>query len=137
VIHSGVDAEESQLQADLRLQRSIALFNAGEWYDCHDGLEELWHETQGPMRTVLQGILQIAVAHLHLERNNRRGATMLLGEGLGRLHGAGATALGLNLDLLRQRAEARLLCLQAEGDPSALPLPELRLADPCQPAGEV
>ena len=71
--------------ADPRLGAAIALFNDAAWYPCHDGFEELWHETAGPMRPVLQGILQIAVAHLHLERGNLRGATILLGEGLGRL----------------------------------------------------
>lgn len=128
------DDEEGQLRRDPRLQRAIDLFNAGDWYACHDGFEELWHETQGPTRPVLQGILQIAVAHLHLERGNRRGATVLLGEGLGRLQAGGATALGLDLVLLGQRAGQRLLCLQHDGDPGRLPVPELRVAPPPPPS---
>lgn len=119
-------SEEQQLMADPRLGAAIALFNVGEWYACHDGFEELWHETAGPMRPVLQGILQVAVAHLHLERGNLRGATILLGEGLGRLQGCGNEALGVDLDTLRSRAAARLLALQAGSDPEALPLPTLR-----------
>jgi predicted metal-dependent hydrolase len=111
--------------ADPRLGDAVRLFNAGEWYACHDGFEELWHETQAPCRKVLQGILQIAVAHLHLERGNRRGATVLLGEGLGRLQGAGDACFGLDLTLLRQRSRDRLLALQQEQDPDALPLPAL------------
>jgi predicted metal-dependent hydrolase len=118
-------SEEDQLLADPRLAEAIALFNAAEWYACHDRFEELWHETAGPMRPVLQGILQIAVAHLHLERGNRRGATVLLGEGLGRLQGAGPVAFGLNLELLRQQARARLHALQQDQDPAPLPLPRL------------
>ena len=81
--------------ADPRLGEAMRRFNAGEWYACHDGLEELWHETQGPMRPVLQGLLQIAVAELHQERGNRRGATVLMGEGLGRLRSCGDVALGI------------------------------------------
>ncbi len=110
---------------DPRFGEAVRLFNAGEWYACHDGFEELWHETQGPCRKVLQGILQIAVAHLHLERGNRRGATVLLGEGLGRLQNAGSAQLGLDLDQLRQQARARLQALQQEQDPMGLPLPRL------------
>lgn len=119
-------SEEQQLMADPRLGEAIGLFNTGEWYACHDGFEELWHETAGPMRPVLQGILQVAVAHLHLERGNVRGATILLGEGLGRLQGCGSEALGVDLDALRSRAAARLLLLQAGSDPEALPLPILQ-----------
>ena len=118
-------SEEQSLMADPRLGDAVRLFNAGEWYACHDGFEELWHETQAPCRKVLQGILQIAVAHLHLDRGNRRGATVLLGEGLGRLQGAGDACFGLDLTLLRQRSRDRLLALQQEQDPDALPLPAL------------
>jgi predicted metal-dependent hydrolase len=121
-------SEEASLMVDPRFGEAVRLFNAGEWYACHDGFEELWHETQGPCRKVLQGILQIAVAHLHLERGNRRGATVLLGEGLGRLHHAGPEQLGLDLDQLRQQARARLLALQQEQDPTPLPLPRLAAA---------
>ncbi len=125
------DGEEPALLADPRLREAVALFNRGEWYACHDGFEALWHETQGPMRPVLQGILQIAVAHLHLERGNQRGAVMLLGEGLGRLAPCGPEALGLNLDALRQPCQLRLQALQAQ-DPAveALPLPRLEPVEP-------
>jgi uncharacterized protein len=111
---------------DPRFGEAVRLFNAGEWYACHDGFEELWHETQSPCRRVLQGILQIAVAHLHLERGNRRGATVLLGEGLGRLHNAGPESLGLDLEILRDAARSRLQALQQELDPEVLPLPRLQ-----------
>jgi predicted metal-dependent hydrolase len=120
--------EETQLQADPRLQLAIDHFNASEWYLCHDGFEELWHETQGPMRPVLQGLLQIAVAELHLERGNRRGATVLMGEGLGRLRGCGDEALGLALSPVRHLAARRLEALQQQADLTGLPLPRLELA---------
>ncbi len=117
--------EEQSLMADPRFGEAIRLFNEGQWYACHDGFEELWHETQGPCRRVLQGILQVAVAHLHLERSNLRGATVLLGEGLGRLNNAGSEQFGLDLQTLRQQAAARLQALQQQTDPSDLPLPRL------------
>ena len=122
------DAEETSLMADPRFGEAVRLFNAGEWYACHDGFEELWHETQGSSRKALQGILQIAVAHLHLERGNNRGATVLLGEGLGRLQGYGLEQLGLDLELLRRAARARLQALQLGESVAQLPLPELHPA---------
>jgi hypothetical protein len=80
------------------------------------------------MRAVLQGILQIAVAQIHLERGNLNGATVLMGEGLGRLSDAGDCALGLDLALLRLRAGARLAALQAGQEPTNLPIPRLEPA---------
>ena len=67
----GGDSEEIRLLADPRLSEAIASFNAAEWYACHDGFEELWHETQGPCRPLLQGLLQAAVGQLHLEQIGR------------------------------------------------------------------
>ena len=111
--------------ADPRFGAAVGLFNAGAWYACHDGFEELWHETQGPCRRSLQGILQIAVAHVHLERDNLRGATVLLGEGLGRLQNAGPEQFGLDLEALRQVARQRLQALQQQQPLTDLPLPRL------------
>ena len=117
--------EENQLIADPRLADAIQLFNSGQWYACHDRFEELWHETAGPMRPVLQGILQVAVAHLHLEQGNLRGATILLGEGLGRLQVSPTLALGLDLEDTKTSVRRRLVALQAGEDPSKLPPPRL------------
>jgi predicted metal-dependent hydrolase len=117
--------EEQSLMADPRLGVAIGLFNAADWYACHDLLEELWHETAGPMRPVLQGILQISVAELHLEKANLRGATILMGEGLGRLRSSGSMALGLDLDGLRVVSLERLQTLRSGGCLDRVPFPKL------------
>lgn len=118
-------SEEQELLADTRLGEAIFLFNSGDWYACHDGFEALWHETAGPMRPVLQGILQIAVAELHLERGNCRGATILMGEGLGRLKACPPNALEIDLVALINSSMQRLLALQQQRSMEGLELPRL------------
>ena len=88
--------------------------------------EELWHETGEPERRSLQGILQVAVAQLHLQRGNRRGATILFGEALGRLRRPGTPDLGLDLDGLCAVIQGRLELLQLDGDPESCTGPVLR-----------
>ena len=112
-------------QADPRFQQGVELFNAGEWYAAHDLFEELWHETADPERRSLQGILQVAVAQLHLQRGNRRGATILFGEALGRLKRPGTPDLGLDLASLCRTAQQRLEALQQDGDPESCTVPVL------------
>ena len=114
-------------QEDPRFQQGLELFNAGEWYAAHDVFEELWHETADPERRSLQGILQVAVAQLHLQRGNRRGATILYGEALGRLKRPGTPDLGLDLEALCGAAQQRLEALQLDGDPESCTVPVLRL----------
>lgn len=63
----------------------IEQFNQQEFYACHDTLEALWMEAVEPEKSFYQGILQIAVGFYHLGNQNRRGAIILLGEGMNRL----------------------------------------------------
>ena len=126
------DEEEARLLADPRLAEAITLFNQGEWYACHDSFEELWHETQGSCRPLLQGLLQVAVAQLHHERGNQRGATVLMGEGLGRLARCGERGLGLELNPLRTTVRQWLEALQHGQSTELLPPPQLR-ASPLPP----
>lgn len=123
-----VPTEEQVLLADPRLAQAIDLFNCGDWYACHDVFEALWHETAGPARPALQGILQIAVSQLHQQRENLRGATILMGEGLGRLKSCESVVLGLDLAELRLAAAVHLEALQQQTQREANTLPPLRLS---------
>ncbi|TGG90810.1 MAG: DUF309 domain-containing protein [Aphanocapsa feldmannii 277cV] len=115
---------------DSRYGNAIAAFNRGEWYRCHDLLEALWHEAIEPEATFLQGLLQLAVAMLHQQRGNRRGATILLGEALGRLsHYREDSYGGVDMTALKHSVEGWLLECQQGGDGCAMALPVLR---PCK-----
>ena len=114
---------------DPRFPQALELFNSGAWYEAHDAFEEIWHEQIDPDRKLIQAIVQIAVAHVHLERGNTRGATILLGEGIGRLRPSLPSALGLDLNALHTAVADRLSALQSGSDPEALPPPRLLAAE--------
>ena len=110
---------------DPRFKKGITLFNSSEWYLAHDYFEDLWHETDGQERRTIQGILQIAVAQIHLERGNRNGAIILYGEGLGRLKRFGTPELGLDIKSFCKIVASRLKLLQEGNDPEICALPFL------------
>lgn len=56
----------------------LALFNQGEFYKCHDALEEAWRQETGPVRELYRGILQVGIAYFQIERGNYRGALKML-----------------------------------------------------------
>lgn len=114
-----------ELTNDTRFRDALKIFNNAKWYEAHDLFEELWHENDGLQRITLQGILQIAVAQVHLERGNLNGATILYGEGLGRLKKKGIPHLGLDIKRLCELVEIRLKLLQQEKDPNISELPFL------------
>jgi predicted metal-dependent hydrolase len=52
----------------------IELFNAGRFFDCHEVWEEVWKRASGAEKLFYQGMIQAAVAILHAQRGNQRGA---------------------------------------------------------------
>ncbi len=66
--------------------QGIEQFNQQQFYECHDTFEAIWIEAVELDKRFYQGILQIAVACHHLRELNWRGAVILLGEGIRRLH---------------------------------------------------
>jgi predicted metal-dependent hydrolase len=52
----------------------LELFNAREYFEAHEALETAWREEAGPVRELYRGILQVAVAYLHIQRGNYVGA---------------------------------------------------------------
>ena len=119
------EKEDDSFINDSRFVNGMKLFNSCEWYKSHDVFEEIWHETGGPERQLLQGILQVAVAQVHLENSNKNGATILYGEALGRLKRFQLANLGLDIAGLCQCINKRLECLQIGKDISSCSLPVL------------
>jgi predicted metal-dependent hydrolase len=83
-----------------RLRVGVHLFNAGEFFECHEVLEELWRAEQRPIRELYQGVLQVGVGFYHLGRGNYRGAVNLLGYGIARLERVPPGAHGLDVSAL-------------------------------------
>jgi predicted metal-dependent hydrolase len=73
-------------------------FNQQQYYACHDTLEALWIEADQADKGFYQGILQIAVALYHLSNQNWRGAVILMGEGIHRLHSYPPVYGGVNIE---------------------------------------
>jgi predicted metal-dependent hydrolase len=60
---------------DDAFERGLALFNRGDFFACHEVWEELWLRSTGAEKIFYQGLIQTAVAILHAERGNSRGAS--------------------------------------------------------------
>ena len=120
-----VETQDESFINDSRFEIGMKLFNSCQWYKSHDVFEEIWHETIGPERQVLQGILQVAVAQVHLENNNINGATILYGEALGRLKRFQLTNIDLDIAGLCKCITKRLEFLQIGQDLSSCSLPVL------------
>lgn len=101
--------------------RAIALFNAQEFYTCHDVLEEIWHRAEPHERTFYQGVLQIAVGLYHLQGGNTWGAMALLGAGISNLRSFHPEYQGIDVSDLVERTYRIWQGLQTQQLPDHLP----------------
>ncbi len=104
--------EESRKSFKDSLFIALSHFNNHEWYEAHDAFEEIWNTVGGDERQVIQGILQVSVSQFHLSKGNLNGATILLGEGLGRIKTRKEINLGIDLESFCQCLENLLRKLQ-------------------------
>jgi uncharacterized protein len=97
--------------------RGLALFNQGEYFEAHEELELAWRAERAPVRELYRGILQVAVAYLHIQRGNYRGAVKMFLRSRNWLGPFPDQCCGVNLAGLRRdyyRVEEELLRLGPE-----------------------
>ena len=91
---------------------ALNLFNKQKWYEAHDAFEDIWNTLNGDERQIIQGILQVSVSQFHLSKGNLNGATILIGEGLGRIKSRTNIDLGIDLESFCKCLEILLRKLQ-------------------------
>src|SRR5215467_14165579 len=63
---------------DCLFREGVRLFNAAQFFEAHESLEDVWREAPEPERKFLQGLIQIAVALHHHSTGNVVGARSVL-----------------------------------------------------------
>jgi predicted metal-dependent hydrolase len=114
----------------LELLRAVEQFNAGEYYECHESLEDLWRGEPGKIRDLYKGILQIAVALHHAKRSNVKGALRLISSGMELTRQFAPRCLGIDTGLVIEmagRIKEELEKLDPEQNLSSAFIPKIRL----------
>jgi hypothetical protein len=93
-------------QEVIALARS--LFNDERFWETHEEVEALWKTKNGEVKQVLQGFILIAVAFVHLQRNQPDICISILRRAQKKLEVPVKTYEGLDLDLLRDRVRSIL-----------------------------
>lgn len=112
-----------------RFQQALEEFNARQFFECHETLEDLWNEERRDLRRFYQGILQIGVGYYKIiTRPNYRGALSLLQSGAGYLRPFAPYQFGIDVESLiaaAEQARRELLRLgpdhYTEFDPTLIP----------------
>ncbi|UCH10325.1 MAG: DUF309 domain-containing protein [Fidelibacterota bacterium] len=90
----------AETEPDILFRRGLEAFNAGDYYDAHEYWEDLWSEYQLPDRSLIQGLIQMAVGCFHITNDNLNGARGLFGKALPKLEAHQPTGRGLDVTRL-------------------------------------
>lgn len=118
---------------DPRYLAGVLLFNGGSFFDAHEVWEDVWSESHGDERKLVQGLIQAAVGLCHFENGNLGGAAKLYASSRGYLASAGGRLLGLDVDDFLSRMEVAFRPLlgatpaprETRPDPARLPTIDL------------
>ncbi|MCX8091760.1 MAG: DUF309 domain-containing protein [Verrucomicrobiae bacterium] len=99
----------------------VDLFNRQRFYEAHDALEALWLTTRhGPDGEFFKGLIQLAGAFVHVQKNRRGPAVALFRLAQGRLTQFPDAHWRLNLPEVRALVQGWLQRLESDAPPSAL-----------------
>ena len=117
------------LKFDSRYLTFFDLWNARQYYECHETLEQVWLESHGKEKKFYQGLIMSSAAFFHLEKGNTSGCLNLLVGALNYLEQYPPRYLAFPVrefaDLLatwQARVELMRAVQEIEFSPSQLPL---------------
>lgn len=93
----------------------LALFNLKDYFEAHEALENAWRAEPGQVRELYQGILQVAVTYLHIQRGNYEGAIKVSARCQSKLEAWPDTCRGVAIAQLRLDLAAVLAALKRLG----------------------
>jgi predicted metal-dependent hydrolase len=112
-----------------RFKLGIEKFNAHQFYDCHDILEDVWFDVRGTSRRFYQGLIHLAVGFYHVTvRKNPKGALSQLSKGFEKLSAYSPSFQGIELEALLVKINSCMEKIKKKGadsfDASSIPLIE-------------
>jgi uncharacterized protein len=115
--------QQCEAKASEELLLAVVQFNRGDWFECHETLEELWVGAKGELRDFYQGLLQLAVAQHHWRKGNFKGALILLKGGVDLLSRVAPVCLGVDVGAISRAAGELFRELSALGEDRMEELP--------------
>lgn len=100
-----IDAVETSDPSEA-LQLGALRWQEQRFFEAHELLEIVWRSAEGPRRELWKGVIQVAVACVHVQRGNHDGAARLVARALRRLDAFQGEHDGVDVDAVRGIADA-------------------------------
>jgi len=86
----------------------LALFNEERYWESHEALEAAWRKSNGSEKEVLQGIILLAAALVHLQKSEQDITLSVMKRAYGKLEKYNNEHFGIDLSALKEKVMAML-----------------------------
>ena len=97
-----LDMATAPMDSDAAVRGGVELFNEERYWESHESLEFAWRKAAGSDRELLQGIILVAAALVHAQKNETIVAMSVLGRAREKLRGSESERFGVDIDRLRE-----------------------------------
>ena len=98
---------------EAQLERGIALFNSGKFWEAHEAWEEIWMNHPEDGRFFIQGLIQLAAAYHQLGKKVYRGVVIHLKQAQERLRLFPSDFLGIDVSPILQVIDDSLAAIES------------------------
>jgi predicted metal-dependent hydrolase len=91
-------ADEEKLEKDKAIESARNLFNTEKYWRAHEVLESIWKDSYGNEKALLNGLILIAAAFVHYEKNEDEICISILKRAIIKLERAGGYYFGIRID---------------------------------------
>ena len=89
---------ERDMGKDEAISRAIELFNDEKYWGAHEALEPIWKDSTGNEKNILNGIILVAAAFVHDEKDEPEICLSILKRAREKLDGTGGIYNGIDID---------------------------------------
>ena len=102
---------EEQIEKEEALKRAKQYFNDERYWECHEVLESVWKKTYEGEKDLVQGIILVAAAFVHYQKNENEICLSIMKRAMEKLSSASGGYHDVDMDKFRNTTE-KIISLQ-------------------------
>jgi len=94
---------EEKIEKNQLIKDGIFYFNNERFWECHEALEGAWKQSVGDEKELIQGLILVAAALVHYQKDENVICLSVLGRALKKLHNKSGQYHQINIDMVKQK----------------------------------
>jgi len=94
---------EEEIEKNQLIKDGIFYFNNERFWECHEALEGAWKQCTGDEKELILGLILVAAALVHYQKDENTICLSVLGRALKKLHSKSGEYYKINVDMVKQK----------------------------------